>query len=94
MDHPSSSPAPWSRPGEDPPEDPPEDPQIVLRSSTLKAVDHRCPADGRPGWWGVRCPRCRVWLTRYDFSAEDSLSIARGVLASGLHQCGRRVPDV
>ena len=84
MDHPSSSPAPWSRPGS---ESPP-DPQVVLRSSTLKAVDHRNPTNGAPGWWGVRCPRCRAWLTRYDFTAEDSLSIARGVLASGSHRCG------
>lgn len=55
----------------------------------LKAIDHRNPASGALGWWGVRCPRCRAWLTRYDFSAEDSLSIARGVLASGRHQCGK-----
>lgn len=57
----------------------------------LKAIDHRDPSgSGSRNWWGVRCPRCRAWLTRYDFTAEDALSLARGALASGSHVCGSK----
>lgn len=64
----------------------------VLMPATLELkaeFTHKNPTPEVGGWWGVRCPRCRAWLTRYDFSAGDALSIARGVLASGRHQCGK-----
>jgi hypothetical protein len=37
----------------------------------------------RPGWWAVKCRHCGAWLTKFDFTREESVAIALGTL----HTC-------